>query len=434
MLPLLRTNPGVLITLLLLVGGAAVCLLFAVIMGRSGASLRPLVWFAALFGLVVLPQFVWHLRAGIRALEREAPRALALAALAPANPPGARADAARQLFGPDADPQRVADARPLFADALARAEVAQFAALPDGSTVLLARFPGYGDAEKAWFYHLRDTGLNQLGGIGDSQRGYAVTRPAGDRAYAVHLGRMIGVWTGRDDAAIRRRMAAGGFEVPYRAPLAAAAGAPAAASGASGAVAWVALGAACCALLVLLFFKGAAWAGSHGPVAGAARQPLAVVEERLAAINATAVPFVIERGTRPHEWIATWRYGDARWLDLAGANALRRTHRVRLLLDEAHGVARATDESTTMAAALGRGGAAFSWKADLGITFFQRETTRVFGLQFDPQGRPQPDLSYTYAFALDELKSPLIAAITQAGWTWRPTVWRGPSWLRWLTE
>jgi len=69
----------------------------------------------------------------------------------------------------------------------------------------------------------------------------------------------------------------------------------------------------------------------------------------------------------------------------------------------------------------------------MGIIFFQREQQRVFGLQLDAQGRFKPALSYGYRFDLDGMKSPLIEAVTRAGWTWRPVLWQGPAWLRWLT-
>src|SRR5690606_12620646 len=75
-------------------------------------------------------------------------------------------------------------------------------------------------AEKAWVNYLRVSGLNQMRGEGDSQRGYVATRPLGDRAYVLHSGNMVGIWTGKDDATIRQRMAASSFEVPRRAPLA----------------------------------------------------------------------------------------------------------------------------------------------------------------------------------------------------------------------
>ena len=70
----------------------------------------------------------------------------------------------------------------------------------------------------------------------------------------------------------------------------------------------------------------------------------------------------------------------------------------------------------------------------MGITFFQVEHQRVFGLQIDQRGRFVPKLSYSYTFDLQEMKAPLISAVTNAGWHWRPTVWQGPTWLRWLTH
>jgi hypothetical protein len=45
-----------------------------------------------------------------------------------------------------------------------------------------------------------------------------------------------------------------------------------------------------------------------------------------------------------------------------------------------------------------------------------------------------PKLSYGYTFNAQEMKAPLIAAVTGAGWRWRPTLWRGPRWLGWLTD
>ena len=70
----------------------------------------------------------------------------------------------------------------------------------------------------------------------------------------------------------------------------------------------------------------------------------------------------------------------------------------------------------------------------MGIMFFQREEQHVFGLQLDEQGRLKPEASYSYKFDLSEMKSPIQNTITQAGWTWRPTVWQGQSALRRLTQ
>lgn len=436
MLQLIRSNPGVLISLILLGGGAFVCTLLGFIMTRSGASLRPIFWFAGLFALIVVPQLIGHFYLAFHVNKTETPRTAALEQIAAAPDSDTRAADAQSLFGPDADPQLIVDARSMFGDVFATAELAQFASLPGGETVLLARFKNYSTAEKAWVNYLRVSGLNQLDGQGDSQRGYAVTRPVGDRAYVLHFGSMLGVWTGKDDATIRQRLAASGFEIPRRAPLAGVS--PQLRSGGAKSSIPVSLAAALIVLnlfaVTVYFFKGAAWAGTTSARPGTAPAAATELATRLESINALDVPLRIERGAQPKEFYATWRYADAKWIDLARARGMKRTFRIRLVLDEKNGTVRATDYIASYDWSAGRGGANLEWKAGIGIVFFQYERQRVLGLQLDEQGPFKPELSYAYTFNLQEMKSPLVTAVTQAGWNWRPTVWQGPTWLRWLTE
>jgi hypothetical protein len=455
MFQLFRNSPGLLITLILLLGGAAVCLLLGTMMKRMGASHRPILWFAGFFMLVVVPQFAGNLVLSLSSLRADAPRREALSKLATDPDPAARDAAAQLLFGPDAGSASTTDARAIFGDAFSQAEDARFAILPGGETVLLARFGAYSAAENAWVTYLRVTGLNQLEGQGDSQRGLLVTRPNGEKVYALHFQNSVGVWTGPDDASIRKRMAAGGFRVPWRAPLdplptvatsetpdanpAPGVSAPqpgwmATLSSRWGGPALLALLSAYLFVVVLYYFKGAAWAGTKNPPPGVPRRDAAELVARLEALNALEIPFHIERGSSPDELFATWRYADAHWMDLARARGMSRTFRIRLKLDERSGVVRTTDYLSRFDWSAGRGGAQLAWKASLGIVFFHYEHQRVFGLQFDENGRPKADLSYAYTFKLDEMKSPLIQVVTGAGWKWRPTVWQGPTWLRWLTE
>ncbi len=442
MLQLLRTNPGLAISFVLLGGGALVSALVGFIMARSGASLRPIYWFAGFFALVVVPQLVGHFYVALRTTKAEAPRTAALEQLGSSGDADSLKAAAKILFGPDANAPLTTDARQMFGDAFANAGFARFAVLPNGDTVLLARFKGSLAAEKAWIEYLRTTGLNQLKGTGDSQRGYVVTRPVGDRAYVLHFGNMVGVWTGKDDAAIRERMVAGGFEIPRRAPLnastpAVTANAPATKSAPKNPLSpgLIGVGIALYAFVVALyFFKGAAWAGMSPAKPDVARFAATELAARLEAVNTLDVPFHIERGASPNEFFATWRYADAKWVDLARARGMKRTFRIRLMLDEKHGTVRATDYVASFDWSAGRGGAEVEWKTGLGIVFFQYEHQRVFGLQLDEQGRFKPELSYAYTFNVNEMKSPLITAVNRAGWNWRPTVWQGPTWLRWLTE
>jgi hypothetical protein len=186
-------------------------------------------------------------------------------------------------------------------------------------------------------------------------------------------------------------------------------------------------------LVALYFFRGAAWAGSSPAKTATRPLPAGELAARLAAVNTLDVPFQIQSGPDPNELNATWRYADAKWIDLARARGLRRTHRIRMILDEPNRTVRVTDYEARFDWSAGAGGAAVQWQTSRGIKFYHYEHQRVFGLQLDEQGRFKPAVSYAYTFNLNELKSPLIAAVTQAGWHWRPTVWSGPRWLRWLT-
>src|SRR5205085_2155008 len=125
-------------------GCAVVCTLVGLFMVRQGASLRPIYWFGGFFALIVLPQFVGHLFNAKHTMRVEASR----------NP----ADV-KSTFGPDVDPQLVTDARAAFGDVFGQAESAQFAVLPNGESVLIAKFSGYSKAEKAWINYLRVSGL-----------------------------------------------------------------------------------------------------------------------------------------------------------------------------------------------------------------------------------------------------------------------------------
>ncbi len=104
------------------------------------------------------------------------------------------------------------------------------------------------------------------------------------------------------------------------------------------------------------------------------------------------------------------------------------------MLDASARVVRATDYTAGYDWSAGADDARIAWQASLGVGFFQTEKRKVFGLQLDEHGHFAPELSYAYKFTLQEMKSPLIDAVTRAGWTWRPVVWLGPTWLRWLTE
>jgi hypothetical protein len=121
-------------------------------------------------------------------------------------------------------------------------------------------------------------------------------------------------------------------------------------------------------------------------------------------------------------------------MDLMKAHGMKRTHRMLLSLDPVANVVRVTEQWSTLDWSAGAGGARLAWTNSMGINFFQVDHKRVYGLQFGPDGHAKSDLSYTYTFNLQELKAPFIAAVKQAGWTWKPVLIEAPPALRWATE
>ena len=187
-------------------------------------------------------------------------------------------------------------------------------------------------------------------------------------------------------------------------------------------------------LVAVYFFKGIAWATRIKATLTASALTTAALRNRLLAISSVDVPFRVEIGKSANELVASWRYADAKWIDHARAHGIRRLHRVVLYLDEPNRKVRATDFATSFDWSAGGSDAALNWKFVTGVVFFQYEHQRVFGLQLDEHGQFKAALSHSYTFNLQEMKAPLIAAITQSGWTWQPVAWKAPNALKWLTE
>jgi len=430
MLQLLRANPGLQIVLALLGLGVVVCLIVGRILRASGASLRPVLWFAGFFGLIVLPQLGFHSIQAFRWARQDAPRRAAIETLA--GPPDAarRTAAVTGLFGADADADLLRDVRKDFGSSLTEAQGAWSVPFADGTTVLLAHFGSAAAAEQAWTGYLQYHGLNQ-GGRGDSVRGYRVERPTGGPLYALPFGVMLGVWTGPNDATLRNRMTTAGYAVPSSAPLKDA-GSASRKNRLRSVGAPVGIG-----LLVFLatafLFRGSSWAASAPAATGAAPIPEAELRSRLTAVNRISVPIRIVATDNPSEFIATWRFTDPHWVDLARVRHFQRTHRLRLRLDLVTRSVRVTESDAQWEVATGADMASLKWKAKIGIVLFQRDQRRLYGVQFDGENRVRTDPNHGFELNLTELKVPLMEVVTRAGWTWHPVIWDAPTWLRWLT-
>lgn len=426
---ILRANAGLIVALALCVIIPLVLTLVGLIMRGAGVSLRPIVFIAVLM-LPILLTFV----IGQLVIARMPSKPQPTGSLPVKD--GRFADG-EKLFGSGISPQMIRDAKPGLPGILDEAEVAEVGMTMEGESALIAQFPDHEAAERAAAAYHRGFQLHNTSG--DEDRGWRAKRMQGDFIEMLRMGRHLFIWSGlTKEAAAKRRAAtdvAAHFPSIKPAPKLPAFPVLQPLGNLFAPVPMKILGLLLVGVIYVgWFFKGAGWAGSAQPVAGVAMTSSHDLESRLMAINDLDVPFSITRGKQPGEFFAGWRYADAKWIDLARAHGMRRTFRIKLKLDEASHTVRATDYFAEYDWSVGRGGAGIAWKAGAGIVFFQKEQQTVIGLQLDENGRLKPSLGYTYKFDVDEMKSPIITTVTRSGWTWRPTVWQGPAWLRWLTE
>ncbi|MBL9212359.1 MAG: hypothetical protein JNL92_18000 [Opitutaceae bacterium] len=414
-------------------------------MQRAGLSLRPLIWFLGFFAIVGGPQAVMHLLDGYlqpRATAPDGTRAQPATAPETAGP----ATASRALspvpwpvvFGPDADPTLIVDAKLGLAPVLGDATEARISYHARGDSALAARFDSAAAALTAqdkygtFFAFAQASGSDADGWTARRHQGQ------GEWVHVVAAGPELYAWTsatretvlaararalGPISAAVAQAAPAGKGEAPELFSLRLTRR-----TGLMVAIVGLNLIAA-----VLWFFKGSAWSARIDGAAVALPADVSTLRTSLLGLNRPAVP--TEVTTRPDGALeVSWRYGDARWFDLMRVHRLKRAHRLVLIFDEARRTVRVREYMSAFDASASPGTLRLEWKAVTGIQFFAFEKTRVLGAQLGSDGRPTGELSQGYTFNLQELKAPLIEAVTQAGWRWQPLTWNAPESLRWLTE
>src|SRR5688572_4817043 len=418
MTTLLRSNIGLVVWLGIFFIAAVVMALSAYLMSARGVSLKPLWWFAGYLLLIGLPQLAYHAYVAVLTARTPAPAAIA------GDRADSRIDNPATLFATVPDGATVVDIPPQGASGLfGRAEQGRLLTMPNGDTVMIVRFRSPDEAGRAVGDYLRESGLESS------------ARPDGVGGFVIpgNDGRVARVYAHRDVLVVNTAMetsirANGGVPPatsvdPMKRWTSSTSGKVVAASVV---LVWVVLAAG-------YFLKGTAWAARIDAKPVERALSASELRERLLALNALDIPFRIE-GSNDNELSATWKYADAKWVDLARAHGMRRIHRIRMTLDERSRKVRATDFQSEYDWSAGSGGGNVAWKASTGIVFFQYEHRRVYGLRLDSEGKATPNFSYAYTFDLQEMKSPLVEAVTQAGWRWQPVVWQAPEWLRWLTE
>lgn len=440
-LNLLRANPGLLVMLALITVASFVFLVLGVAMARSGSSVRPILFVAGFFGIVVGPQLLFHLARAMEWIPRDdltwvagARNASAVAgfqlresALVVRN--GAFANTAT-VFGPDADPDLISDLKARgLGDLFAQAHAAQMAVTRFGGTVTVARFSNNSTAQTvAGAYVQLMSGQSPRP---DADGSWTVARSS-DVIKVLAVGPALLAWSGATVAVVNQAMATSALIEPVT---------PAADTGENAKKFWLyrpfTLVAITFVLLIAActwFFRMATWASAVPAVAGSAAVDEGTLRQRLLAVNALDVPFTVEpQAGDSTVLVATWRYADSKWMNAAKVHGMRRTVRVLMRFDAARRQVRPIDQTAGIDWSAGVDGARFQWRTERGIIFFQRDQSVALGFHIGADGRFVVSPTYQYSFDVRELKTPLITAVTQAGWTWRPTLISGPRWLHWIT-
>jgi hypothetical protein len=435
-----RANTGVMVITALLLFGSLVLGFVSLLMMRSGVSLRPVAFMAGFMAIIIGPQAFFHYGMALGWLPKQdltwVPKDKGAGAPWVARTNLIQIKAGRftdpvAVYGPTVDTTLITNLRERLGQVFGTALAAEMAILRTGRTVVLAQFETNEDANNTAIAYA--TAMLGVAPPIDSDGTRTVNRVQ-DAVKLVVAGRTMVAYTARDiaeaEAALRES------------PLVMRSDVPEAADAPKPETFWLYRVPVIIVMLVSLmiiaaiyFFRGTSWAAEVPAVSGVSPVSAATLRERIMSVNELDVPFKVEISPADSSMITvTWRYADAKWIDLARAHGIRRTHRILMKLDEKNATVRPTDQFAAMDWSAGAGGGSFSWMAGQGIVFFQAEYQKVFGLQLDANNKFTPKLSYSYSFNLQEMKTPFIQAVTQSGWRWRPTTFQGPKWLHWLTQ
>ena len=163
------------------------------------------------------------------------------------------------------------------------------------------------------------------------------------------------------------------------------------------------------------------------PPAGVVPVEADALVARLLALNgadrAWQVRTGAEAGVPSADLVVEWKWADARWTSLLARNGLERTYRLRLYLDPVARQCGGLDETGTVEWTAGAAAAPMlTWRRSLfrGVEIAQRERAATWA---SATSLGMPERRIDMRFDLDALKKPVIAAVTAAGWTWRPLLW-----------
>lgn len=134
------------------------------------------------------------------------------------------------------------------------------------------------------------------------------------------------------------------------------------------------------------------------------------------AINEFDAPVMVEE--RKRKLVATWKYADARWLELFAKAGLTKTYELHMKFDEARHTVIMVDRTKEALWRAGVGGGSVGSSASQGVVMAYE-----VGKQWGIRENFELGKVYDYKFVPSEIKLPILNTILRCGWDVRYGLW-----------
>jgi hypothetical protein len=162
--------------------------------------------------------------------------------------------------------------------------------------------------------------------------------------------------------------------------------------------------------------------GVKRPAAGVAAVSRDALIKKITALSGDTTPFVVRAGDES-DLAAELNIVDAKWYEILAKAGLKKTYRILLLLDDAAHEVRALEETGELSWKAGVPQATFSTEFFRGRTLAQKEFGTAYAFKDKSPG--SFGKVYEYRFDVNDVKGPLIEAVTGSGWSYVPVTSKG---------
>ena len=147
-------------------------------------------------------------------------------------------------------------------------------------------------------------------------------------------------------------------------------------------------------------------------------QPVSLEELRaqIQGINEFDAPVMVEE--RKRKLVATWKYVDARWLELFAKAGLTKSYELQMKFHEGRHTVTMVDRTKEATWRAGMGGVSVSGSTSQGVVMAYE-----VGKQWGIKENFAPGKIYDYKFVPSEIKLPILNSILRSGWDVQYGMW-----------